>query len=140
MPEDRDAFERALAELHFPTGWFAFGALDAAMVIWQAEEYQRGEDPHREHYRYRAYMGVIVRGGLRTEEDVRRFIELVAMDEDRTMATATLIRLIKWPGLSDALFDVARQHPALHVPPVQRVIAQLVARKERRWRSEAEGI
>jgi len=123
MSEADYTLHDALKTLQFPLEWLTFGVRDSTMVINLAKQYRRSEEDHYpEHYRYRSYMAVLARGVPLADDDLRRFIELAAMDEDREIATATLIRLIKWEGLANEQLNMVSDYPAFRESIIQQEI------------------
>ncbi len=116
-------YEEDLARLDYAPQWMECGFLDANALQAQLHEWETGDDPNREHYRYASFCRVLADRTDLTDAEIACYLDLVARDADKAMAGAALGNLADWPRLSSVQVEYLRRHPQFDVPVLQKLFA-----------------
>ena len=112
-----------MQDLGYTRDWLACGVIDAAELQRQHAAMVRGDDPHPEHWRLRAFHAFVDGATGFSAELLLRLIRLEDRGPDRTDLRAERLRALvgsrKLTPLQ--LRDLPRLCPAVLQPPVQRL-------------------
>lgn len=115
-----------LQQLGYTRDWLACGVVDVPQLRHQHAAMVRGDDPHPEHWRQRAFHRFVDGATGFSDEQLLRLLRLEDHGPDRTDLRAERIRAIlgsqKLTSLQ--LRDLPRLCPAVLQPPVQRLYAR----------------
>lgn len=115
-----------MQDLGYTRDWLACGVIDAAELQRQHAAMVRGDDPHPEHWRLRAFHAFVDGATGFSDELLLRLIRLEDRGPDRTDLRAERLRALvgsrKLTPLQ--LRDLPRLCPAVLQPPVQRLHAR----------------
>lgn len=79
----------------FSAAWFSLGLVTSEQVARYRAEWDRGEDQHPEHYRWRAFTEFVAERRPLAPEVVRALYTLGAADPDRPMGEAMMHRVLE---------------------------------------------
>lgn len=96
----RDNRDNDAQLLDYPAEWRTFELLEDDLLNEQLQQFARGDDANREHYRWVAFQQLLQRP--LTDSLVAHYVQLAALDPDRTLARSALVKLIDHPALTDA--------------------------------------
>ena len=94
-----------LKDLGYTEKWVDYGLLTEEILTDQFSEFQKGEDPNTEHYRYGTFKHWLSLKNQFTNLEIERFIELALEDSDQLMAGSAAKDLFTHPNISDNQFD-----------------------------------
>ena len=101
-------------QLGFTPGWLSLGVVDDAVLARLRVDWDRGEDPNTEHYRYRAFQDFLAAHRPLTQQLAEALFELGAADEDDGMGGAMMAEIVLLPecppGVLDAAVASGRKH------------------------------
>ena len=97
-----DIVSRALAELGYDIKWLLYSFVDEPFLQGQITQLRTGDDSNAEHYRYAAFLKVLAGQVALDDVSLARYVELTTLDHDQVMAKSALIRLVRWPGLTNS--------------------------------------
>ncbi len=96
----------ALAALGYDRRWLDLGLLDTATPMAQLADFDRGDDPHAEHHRYKAITAFLAATPLLSDNLLDGIVHLLRIDPDQVMASSVRAHhLLPHPGLTDAQFQ-----------------------------------
>lgn len=93
--------------LGFSDAWLSLGILTDDELQQFGKEFDTGNDPHTEHYRYRAFVGYMMTRRPINEETALALYELGTTDPDRLMGFAIMICILNLPECPEAIFETA---------------------------------
>lgn len=76
-----------------------FELLEDDLLNEQLQQFARGDDANREHDRWVAFKRLLQRP--LTDSLVAHYVQLAALDPDRTLARSALVNLLDHPALTD---------------------------------------
>lgn len=114
--------EELLQQLGYTRDWLACGVIDEPQLRHQHAAMVRGDDPHPEHWRLRAFHAFVDGATGFADELLLRLVQLEDHGLDRTDLRAERLRaLVASRKLtSQQLRELPRLCPAVLQPPVQR--------------------
>ncbi len=124
MLSDDISMEAILTKLHYDTKWLTYGFVDQSFLRNQSERYDSGIDTNTEHYRYIAFCRLLDEQTSVDDLTMDRYIELAEIDDDKAMAFAALVRLIRYPGLTRQQLDRLKCLPPFAQEDLQRTIEE----------------
>ena len=71
------------------------------IVLNRYECFVLSDDKSTEHYRYSAFQKVLQDNEYLDDRNIDNYVELAEIDDNRSMATAALMNLFRWNGLTD---------------------------------------
>ena len=80
-------------KLKYHEKWAEYGFITETELLNQIKEFNKGEDPHSEHYRYKSFQNFIQRKENFSDSEISNYIELVELDIDQGMASSALAQL-----------------------------------------------
>lgn len=115
-----------LQQLGYTRDWLACGVIDDPELRRQHAAMVRGDDPHPEHWRQRAFHAFVDGATGFSDEQLLRLLRLEDRGPDRTDLRAERIReLVGSQKLTPVqLRELPRLCPAVLLPPVQRLYAR----------------
>ena len=113
--KDEEQVQQAMALFEYDPKWLEYSFIDENMLRHQWDIYQRGEDPHTEHYRYQAFRTVLANRTALDNIVVEHYITLVLLDPDTAMSRAALYDLVFFRGLTEQQIEylAQRQEPMI---------------------------
>ena len=90
----QDEWTEKLSLLGYDSKWITYGVLTQEMLENQISTFLNEEDNNTEHYRYRTFMAFLASKQALSQIELEHFIELICLDEDRTMAGSVMIDLL----------------------------------------------
>jgi hypothetical protein len=133
-----DSVRSALSELGYEASWLQYGFVDGALLREQLAELRSGDDPHSEHYRWRAFLRFIEGRGSLTDEQLGQYVELATLDPDDVMASSALVSLAAWAGLSAAQRATLRTLIVPGGPAAQRAFGRALLTGSQRGSGASE--
>jgi hypothetical protein len=109
----------AMARLGYDPKWLAYGFIDRQFLEDQIARHESGNDKDTEHFRYAAFRSVIENRTKWDDRTVDQIVELVALDEDRSLAESALGLLIR--SVDSKQLERLRIHATIATPPLQRI-------------------
>jgi len=89
-----------LAKLKYHNKWYEYNFIDDEHLSKQIKEYSESDDKNTEHYRYKSFLRILENNKYLTDQQITQYIELVIVDNDKTMGISAIIKLIDWKGLN----------------------------------------
>jgi hypothetical protein len=80
-------------KLKYHKKWFEYNFINEEILANQIIEFNKGEDIHSEHYRYRSFLNYIEEQEKFEDKDIINFISLVELDDDQMMSSDALAKL-----------------------------------------------
>lgn len=141
-------YNHQLGLLGYHVKWLQYGFLNVDELLTQIATFDQGVDSHKEHYRYAAFMQNLEQwccsklSEVASQTWVYHYLELVALDDDRMMATAAALALLKQDKLSEILVDeVIRTIQSVALSDLSSIIEQeLALRKLRALNASSMGM
>jgi hypothetical protein len=97
-----------LAKLGYTQKWMEYGFLTEEALNLQLVEFDKGEDPNTEHYRYRTFQNWLASKTNVTDNEIQQFIELSKEDTDAVMAGSAVRELFTSSIISEDQFELIR--------------------------------
>jgi len=82
-------------KLKYHQAWLEYGFINEAELINQISEFETGEDPNTEHYRYKSFLNFIEERKKFEDDEITNFIKLVDLDTHKGMASSALVQLFR---------------------------------------------
>ncbi len=114
--------DELLQQLGYTRDWLACGVIDEPQLRHQHAAMVRGDDPHPEHWRLRAFHAFVDGATGFADDLLLRLVQLEDHGLDRTDLRAERLRALVGSRklTSQQLRDLPRLCPAVLQPPVQR--------------------
>lgn len=91
MRNPRDMTDAEIvAHLRFTKAWFRLGVIDEETLRITVTHYRESDDPHDEHWRYRAFRSFLEQHPTLTAEQCEGLFDLGATDPDFSMGQAIM--------------------------------------------------
>lgn len=115
--------DELLQQLGYTRDWLSCGVIDEPQLRHQHAAMVRGDDPHPEHWRLRAFHAFVAGVAGLSDDLLLRLIRLEDRGPDRTDLRAERLRAIVGSRklTPQQLRDLPRLCPAVLQPPVQRL-------------------
>lgn len=110
--------------LGFTPAWSALGVVDQAFLERAKIEWDKGEDPNTEHYRYWAFREFLAAHRPITEELAIALYGLGATDADQGMGSAMMVDILYRPECPQSVLTTAATSGVRHL--VQAVVRRRV--------------
>jgi hypothetical protein len=98
------SIERALIDMKIHVKWLEYQLIDELFLLNLYKSFSSSDDKSIEHYRYSAFRKVLQDNEGLSDLSIDNYINLAEIDDDRPMATAALMDLLRWPRLTDAQY------------------------------------
>ena len=95
-------------KLKYHPKWIEYNFISEVEVENQFLKFQKGVDKNDEHFRYKSFLKWISKRSKFTDDEVSKYIELVDLDEDQTMANSALIELFRSEKLTPTQYSEVR--------------------------------
>jgi hypothetical protein len=96
-----ESLEQALIDMKFHIKWLEYNFIDELFLLDRYSCFVSSDDKSTEHYRYIAFQQILQNNESLSDQSIDNYIELAEIDDDRAMATAALMNLLSWRGLTD---------------------------------------
>ena len=111
-PSDANEIGRLLG---FTPEWYTLGIVDDALLDRLRADWDKGDDPNTEHYRYRAFVDfVLVHEPLSPDLAVALY-ELGSRDADPGMGGAMMVNIIYRPDCPKSVLEAAAASGQRHL-------------------------
>ncbi|KAF0250313.1 MAG: hypothetical protein FD167_295 [bacterium] len=118
-------FNESLQKLGYHSLWLEYSFLNEQELTQQIADFCKSEDKNSEHYRYRTFRLFLSKQTVLDDASVQKYIELVQLDYDRSMAKSALINLVEFKGLSIDQLEYLSSHPAFADPVLQKKFSKV---------------
>lgn len=96
-----------LESLGYTRLWLNYEILTTDELAAQYMQFRSGEDTNTEHYRYSTLKQYLTTKQMLTDDELDAYLGLVTAEQDRAMAAAAAVDLIKLPKLTTSQFEQA---------------------------------
>lgn len=93
-----------LTKLGYTEKWIRFSFLDKKTLEKQLINFENGDDPNTEHFRYQSFINWLATKEELTDLEIQNFIELALEDEDQVMTGSAVVQLLRHPKITDNQF------------------------------------
>ena len=99
----------------FSEPWFALGIVTPARMATLMLEWERGEDPHPEHYRWRAFQEFLSERRPLPPDTALALYALGQSDPDRAMGESIMHEIVRLPECPDSVVAAAANSGVRHL-------------------------
>jgi hypothetical protein len=97
-------------QLKYHKKWIEYDFINEPELQNQVTEFEKGEDPYSEHYRYKSFLNFVKKKKEFSDIEIANYIELVELDIDQAMASSALVKLFTSKKLnSSQLEDIGKK-------------------------------
>jgi hypothetical protein len=97
--------------LGFSGQWFALGLITKPQHQEFLVEFQKGDDPHSEHYRWRAFCNFLEKHSQLSDDLMRQLYRLGEMDADHAMGGSMMAAILRRADCPEDLVRDGAQNP-----------------------------
>jgi hypothetical protein len=114
-------YEDASLPLGYTSAWMALGVVSTADIARDEQEYAVGDDPHPEHYRWRAFSRFLAAQESLSPHLVQQLYELGSADPDSSMGGSMMAAVLRHRDCPTDLLHAALTSPR---PRLRRIAMQ----------------
>ncbi len=108
---EQESIWPALTDMKFHIKWLEYDLIDKSFILNQYKSFVCSDDKSTEHYRYSAFQKILQDNECLSDRNIDNYINLTEIDDYRSMATAALMDLLRWRGLTDEQYTSLVNRP-----------------------------
>ncbi len=118
-----------LDTLQYSRLWLECGLLQHVDLVKQIEDFETGDDPNQEHYRYRTFCNFLKNQSSLGDSTLVQIIEVLKEDVDKSMASSAILVLLKTEYLTQEQVETVEIVAQSYFDRIHKHVARI--KKER---------